>query len=317
MRSVFHLLFCLLLSITSSAQSIDRNAFQRMDLFVSSVGAMEDYPLRSIIDTFRTQNPNEQEMVRAIYMWMVKNIAFDSKAFHHPKSANNTASAALKNITATSEGYANLFKAMCDYARISCIIIPGFAKAHAAAIGNALKPENRHYWNAVNLRNTWFLIDATWGAGTTDARHKNFSADLTDAWMYPNRSLFALTHFPDNPKHQFLEKPVAKPVYNFSPVADKAAIIFDVFIQENARGKLRGRGKDCKRILFRAAHPEKIQTLSAIVNEVEYPVEYYLVGSQLYVDLPLGKGGHYPISLLVNRAPAYVFDATVSAVKKR
>ena len=61
-------------------------------------------------------------------------------------------------------GYSNLFKKLCDYSNIKCVIIEGYSKGYNYN-GEILKEPN-HAWNAVKLYDKWELIDSTWGIET-------------------------------------------------------------------------------------------------------------------------------------------------------
>ena len=51
------------------------------------------------------------------------------------------------------EGYAKLFKALCDHYDIDCIIVTGQA---------GTDDKGPHMWNYVRLNEHWFLVDCTW-----------------------------------------------------------------------------------------------------------------------------------------------------------
>ncbi len=54
---------------------------------------------------------------------------------------------------AVCEGYAEVFKLLCDREGIPCIMVLGYAE----------DPNNPHKWNYVQMEdNNWYLVDATW-----------------------------------------------------------------------------------------------------------------------------------------------------------
>src|SRR5690606_26946739 len=135
------------------AQLFDRiNEGPPIRNYVLRLGAMQDRPLSDIIDSFRAQKYDEIKMTYAIYTWIAENISFDSKSFRHPNKNITTTTVTLKNRTATREGYANLFKTMCDVAGIKCYKTEGLIKAHPVEI---LRPDapSGHYWNIVLIKN--------------------------------------------------------------------------------------------------------------------------------------------------------------------
>lgn len=281
------------------------------------MGPLPGISVSGLVEKFKPLNPDEHMYVRAFYMWMVNHIAFDSRGYHHPRNASRNASTALIERAAVSEGFSLLFKSMCDYVRIECVVVSGYARQKTEEIGKASLPRNRWFWNAVKIRNTWYVLDACRGAGHTDRRYRNFRREPTDAWMYTDRTLFALNHFPDDEEQQFLRVPISRVQFNQSPIVEAAASVNAILPGVDLRGKIRGRATDCRRLIFKTNQPGKIKRVHAVVDQDDMIVDYTLDGNQLYVDLPLGAGGSYPISLLINDTPAFSWSATITKPQKR
>jgi len=312
------LLFCFLLlapAFRGASQNIDKNQLaEKVGLFMKKVGPMEGSSVTNIIDSIKTGHFNEVETTYAIYYWITHYIGFDSKAFHHRRQANTTASAALSTRAALSESYAALFKAMCDVARIECVIIDGYAKAHAEFIGN-ISDDNKHSWNAVKIRNTWYYIDVTWGAGTVSKKFRDFEKNYTDAWFFTKRQLFLLTHYPDNKKWQLTDAPINRSAFANAPSVYVAAIVLQVFPSDDLRGRIRGKENDCKRIVLQMEVPENIKQAEVVAAGKRLPADLYKQGKTLSIDLPLPEDGKYPLLLYLNGTPAYGFMAEVSKKK--
>lgn len=310
-KIILSAIFMLTLFQSSNAQGIDRYALgEKINYFVNSLGAMNGYSLKVIIDTFKTQKYNEIEMTYAIYSWVAQNIEFDSKSFHHPNQANVTASSALITRMATSYGYANLFQAMCNLAHIQCVTIEGFAKSNPKAIKN-LKSKYKAAWNGVNIDNTWYYVDACWGAGTTDKKMRNFKKEYTDAWFFTNRNLFLLSHYPNNKKWQFTDEHINKSYFSNAPTVASTAVIYDIYPSEKMKGTIRGKAKDCSRIVFDVTRPDIIHKVDLFIKEEMKPAEYYIKGNELYIDVPFPRHGKYPVAVYINNKLAYSFKAEV------
>ena len=69
----------------------------------------------------------------------------------------------LKNRFAVCSGYANLYQALGEKMGLKSAVVIGYAKGLGYLVGNA--SDANHAWNAVRINNSWYLIDATWGAG--------------------------------------------------------------------------------------------------------------------------------------------------------
>src|SRR5213594_3421564 len=124
------------------------------------------------------------QKVKSIFKWVTDNIAYNVKSFQNRIRTSSTdywleedddtsavlkplnervAEIVLKRRTAVCDGYARLFKTLCDYAGIRCEIITGYAKINTNRIG--VQYRSNHKWNAVFIDSNWCLLDATWASG--------------------------------------------------------------------------------------------------------------------------------------------------------
>ncbi|XP_039622981.1 kyphoscoliosis peptidase-like [Polypterus senegalus] len=82
----------------------------------------------------------ELQKIRAIWTWIINNIAYDTE--QSPRDPEEV----FRRRKAKCVGQANLFKEMCRFAGIECVVISG----------------QRHRWNAVCIEDRWHLLDVTW-----------------------------------------------------------------------------------------------------------------------------------------------------------
>ena len=312
MKKLLLVLFISLISTSGFSQKIDRISLgTTVGKFIQDVGPMKNYPLKSIVDTFKTQGYDEVKMVYAIYRWIASNIQFDTWAYHHPRQANHTPSAALNTRKGTEEGYANLFQTMCDMARVHCVKIAGHAKAFPETIGK-LDDRDKHIWNAVKIKNTWYNIDVTWGAGSTDIKRKEFKKAFTDAWFFTEKESFFLSHFPADKIWQLTDNPINKLSFAHAPVIGQSSIIYDVHFPEGMRGKIKGREKVCKPLIFEIENADKIGKVEVDLDGMVLPAEFTIFDNRLLVEIPFNKDGKYPVFIQINGKPAFGFFAEVT-----
>lgn len=299
-----------------SARMVDRSRFGKIDSAVMKIGPMDGYMLKQIVDAITANKSQTADRARAIYTWTALNIAYDCKAYHHPKQKNTTASYALINRKATSEGYATLFKTMCDLAQIKCEIINGLAKYDPENIGKVTE-KNKHTWNAIFIDDEWHLIDVTWGAGFTDKKVKKFKKAFTGAWFLADKELFALCHYPDKKNWQKLDTPFNRAVFSSSPIIGPAAIQNEVY-PVVMRGKIRGRADTSKIIAFEVDNPGLVQSVSVSYKyRPVSPVPYTIEDNMLYIDIPFAKEGKYPVNIYINESLAYIYNADVAEPMKK
>jgi|GEM_PF-7116016 len=157
----------------------------------------------------------ETEKVRAIYVWLAKNIAYDVKAaraisrigFETVKDADTRNQEIIKNTLRDNkgvcQGYALCFKKMCDIAGIKNHVVVGFSKKED---GSVFTQYPSHAWNAAFVNNKWHLFDVTWGAGYVSGN--SFTPRLNDNFFMADTENFRLRHLPADPMWQLSKKPI-------------------------------------------------------------------------------------------------------------
>ena len=137
---------------------------------------------------------------KVMHDWICDNIAYDTDVFTEEGAGSQDYETVLKKRRAVCVGYANLFAAMCYYAKIEQKIIPGWSKG--AFYPGYLRDESDHAWNAVKLGNKWQLIDITWDAGYVEGR--TFIKRYTTQWLSLSPAQFIYSHLPEESRWQLL-----------------------------------------------------------------------------------------------------------------
>jgi len=160
----------------------------------------------------------EDEKARAIYTWIAMHIKYDVKQLTSGKKQIKysfsseeerlqkeqeilleIAGKTLRSKKAVCEGYASLYKVLCDLTSVECVMITGSTKSSELSIGKLPKTSD-HKWNAVKINGEWQLIDATWGAGYGDTQTGKFVAKFTDTYFFTEPNDFFLNHYPEEEK---------------------------------------------------------------------------------------------------------------------
>ncbi|HRH60383.1 MAG TPA: transglutaminase domain-containing protein [Chitinophagaceae bacterium] len=166
------------------------------------------------------------QKVTSIFNWVTSNIAYNVKAFGGGNQRDvwleeddDTASPlkplnqrvselVLKRGTAVCDGYARLFKTLCDAAGVYCETITGFAKTRTARIDARFT--SNHKWNAVYIDSGWHLLDATWASGYINYRNE-FVYQYDAHFFLTPPAEFMMDHHPENLRWLLIaDKPVAK-----------------------------------------------------------------------------------------------------------
>lgn len=138
--------------------------------------SLSGYDLIWLADTLTAPFPDDRDKLRAIFIWVTVNIAYDcagsnardSLAWQVDEadrlySTRSRLRLILKNRRALCGGYAFLFKTLCDLAEVEARVVEG------KAYGSGSVAEG-HAWNAVRLGNQWYWLDSTWASGICAGR---------------------------------------------------------------------------------------------------------------------------------------------------
>lgn len=157
----------------------------------------------------------DAEKVRSVFRWITEHIAYDTKGYHNAKGPYEglwelslTAGAAgvrqeyneriieqvLRTKLAVCDGYARLFKSLCDRAGINCMMITGYIRWASDPIGS--QTQRTHAWNAVEVDGSWKLIDATWASGYTDQDVTTYTKAYNEFFFFTDPVQFFNDHYP-------------------------------------------------------------------------------------------------------------------------
>lgn len=299
----------------SNAQKIRKEDYFFVDSLAQKAGSMEGFSLQYIVDSLSEYCKTELQITRAFYFWQTHFVAFDLKRKKHPDKFQDNASSALMERKASSEGYAQLFKAMCDLAKIDCQVVKGVLRYRIEDIGH-FDEEKIHYWNVISIENTNYLIDVSLGIGRFEEKH--FVKEFTDAWWLCNRKLFAVSHFPDDKAMQLLEVPITKKEFSQSPLVLPGAIIAGLLPGKSVKGVLRGVAGDSMQLKFNLAGKLNILSIQlSFDNAARIPLTYDFDEFGFYLKIPNGKEGKHRATIYCNNAPAFIFRTEMRRNNKK
>ena len=208
---LFTIIFSLF-AILANAQDYDR-----VDATVSGYPKSFDSPAK-LSDRIMSDFRREDERARAAFTYIAQNIKYDLVAYGKPsqpvafsyttaqerdlklkKMRDELATKTLRSKKGVCEGYATLYKVLCENMGLEAEIIPGTSKSHPAHIGKAPGASD-HAWNAVKIAGEWKLVDATWGAGIVTGERPTFNFKFNDKYFFTEPDKFFLNHYPDDEK---------------------------------------------------------------------------------------------------------------------
>lgn len=158
-----------------------------------------------------SQFPSYTDKARAIFAWCHHNIAYDTYSFFGGCVKAVPVNDTLLNGLAVCQGYAEAYQAIAVKAGLECIVISGYGKGYGYTPlkpGESIPPmKSNHAWNAVRIDGgIWKVIDACWGAGALGGETgMEFTKGFTPHEFTRSNIDMGVTHFPQDPSHQFRE----------------------------------------------------------------------------------------------------------------
>src|SRR5262249_16625284 len=144
------------------------------------------------------------DKTRAFYRWMADRITFNPDEEHAKKLGDPTPEKVLRARACNAEGFVRLFVALCAEVKIEAVRIPGHLKGHDANPDQPLK--TNHVWAAVKFGKRWSLVDPALAANDTKGEKKRFH----HYYYRTPADRLVFSHFPEDARHQFLEKPITQ-----------------------------------------------------------------------------------------------------------
>jgi len=215
--------------------------YESIDWKVQSIDAPTPDSLARLLSAPYT---TDLQKARAIFSWIAQHVSYntfifssarrfssskyvvepDDTSFTWKSAIEMTAIKVLKKRTAVCDGYAKLFKTLCDYAGIRSEIITGYARGY-------IEGENRfrsnHTWNAVMIDSVWKLVDVTWGSGFVSYSNQ-FEQRIDNFYFLTPPHQFIRDHYPDDLRWTLMDNPPAISEFHRMPFRSKSFIKYSI-----------------------------------------------------------------------------------------
>ncbi len=228
MKSGVSLVLILIANVCFAQQGFSN--FSKIDWEVSGIQAPT---LDSLSKRLTAPYTTQAQKVRAIFRWITDNIAYKIKP-NYPRYAyasrhmmeeldddtttefksldQRVAETVFKKKEAVCDGYARLFKTLCNYAGIESEVIIGYARTN---MGGPVFKSN-HKWNAVKIDSSWRLVDATWASGFISFAN-DFIRSYDENYFLPAPQNFIKDHYPEDLRWTLLDNPPTLSEFNRMP----------------------------------------------------------------------------------------------------
>ena len=182
----------------------------------SCAHALMGHPLHDLpaLATKLTNGLNtDVEKFRAIFTWVAVNITNDRELFlvnkrrreklsrdatalntWNREMSSRTMKTLIEQRRTVCTGYAYLVRKLAIHAGIQCEIIHGYGRTVESNIGG--QGIVNHSWNAVKLKNKWYLCDPTWASGAYDRDKREVVNKYEPSYFLADPEIFVRNHYP-------------------------------------------------------------------------------------------------------------------------
>lgn len=178
---------------------------------VSDIPADVETSLESVAKHIAAHEPDRWLRIKALHDYVADRVAYDTVAYFSREMPPQDAVTVFNTRKGVCAGYAQLLAAMGIAAGEEIVIVVGDARTESSDLTG-----EGHAWNAAQIDGGWYLIDPTWDAGHVDGQ--SFIKAYSTSNLFTPPSVFAVTHFPDEPRWQLQDPPIARGDFFRQPV---------------------------------------------------------------------------------------------------
>jgi transglutaminase/protease-like cytokinesis protein 3 len=279
------------------------------------------------------------EKIRSIFKWITENIEYDVIGYHNTTGVysglfrptistidsvvqkdynDRIVQKVLTEKRAICDGYARLFKTLCDKANIQSVIISGYIRWYSDPIG--VVTDRRHAWNAVFINNKWQLLDPTWASGSCDDAVTKFTKKYNDFYFLTDPVKLFNDHYPSDTKWALFSNPPSRNIFYYYPFFHQdfynsriisykptSGLIEVTIVNKKVRIELETENKEKE--LYVMEYPYQTDTTKYdIVDDTlsieelnkKYEPKYKIVGKKIYWDYELQSDKTERLDILYN-----------------
>ncbi len=171
---------------------------------LDKLAASLDYRGSSVEELAKILTPlasTESGKARLAYAWITQHIAYDVEALKRDRrELDLSTTGVLTSRMTICSGYANLYQSLAKAMGLKSVIVEGYAKGPSYLVGQ--DKDINHAWNGVKIDGTWYLLDATWGAGAIE--NDQFVAKFNPYYFATPPDQLIYSHFPAESHWQLL-----------------------------------------------------------------------------------------------------------------
>ena len=201
--------------------------------------------VQSVGQYFKDRIPDPFERTRAVHDYVVTRVIYDVVSLLPGQRAPQDADTVFRDHKGVCAGYANLMVALGQSAGLDIVYLIGKSRDEEGGVAGSM-----HAWNAVKLEGKWYLIDATWDAGSTG--DDGFEADYKTDYLLTPPEIFRVTHMPSVDSWQLADPPITRGEFTRLPMLRPSFYASNLALIDIDRSQITTRDA----LDFRIANPE-------------------------------------------------------------
>ncbi|XP_026461715.1 hillarin-like [Ctenocephalides felis] len=198
----------------------DPAEFADVDRIAISVAQEDQKTFTDLVRQLVGRCGSDIEKARTIFRWItVKNL----NTMHFDEDLRvDTPMGLLRGIKHGTESYHVLFKRLCSYAGLHCVVIKGYSKSAGYQPGVKFQDSRfRNSWNAVYVAGAWRFVQCNWGArhlvnakeapqrGIKHAKSDSLRYEYDDHYFLTDPREFIYEFYPLQTEWQLLRTPIS------------------------------------------------------------------------------------------------------------
>ncbi len=195
--------------------------------------------------------------VKALHDWTADHVAYDVAALRSGDFPPQHAKEVFDSRKAVCAGYARLVEAMADVTGDEVVYVTGVARDEEGGIAGG-----GHAWNAAKIEGKWYLIDATWNAGTVNGN--TFKKKYRTNYLFTPPAVFGMDHLPDDDVWQLRKDTITRGEFVRQPLLESEFYVQGLELVSPKRSQFEASG-DAVRIELE--NPKRRRILGRIVPD--------------------------------------------------
>ena len=186
---------------------------EKIKNYIKTMPSREELTLSETVEHLKSiikeNNLIQEEIAFLSFCWMAENVTYAHEEKHNGIKVDCSVEGMYKNGKSVCSGFSRLYNYLTTNLGIETENISGYAKGSGYVPGESY--HSNHDWNAIKLRNKWYLLDITWGEG--HSIHNKYVKEFNPFYFCTPPKYFIYQHFPNDEKWQLLDKPISEKEY--------------------------------------------------------------------------------------------------------